>query len=98
MELLLVIFGIVVVFSLLTLIELWVLKHLGFDVIGHLLLTKDSGRDAKFLFEVFGAVAFIVAQPILLTATTVWAFTETRLHLVAAFTSLSHSVVSAVSR
>lgn len=89
MELLLVIFGIVVVFSILTLLELWALKHLGFDVVGHLRVTKQSGKDVKFFFEAFGAVAFVVAQPILLTATTVWAFAEARPQMAAVIKSLN---------
>ena len=96
MELLLVMVGIVVVFSLLTLVELWVLKHLGFDVVGHLRVTKQSGKNLKFFFEAFGAVAFVVAQPILLTATTVWAFTETRPHMAAVIKSFGAAAMAII--
>lgn len=89
MQLLLAIFGIVVSFSLLTLAELWVIKRLGFDVIGHLRLTKESGKNLKFFFEAFGAVAFVVAQPMLLTATTVWAFESTRAHVTSILRSIA---------
>lgn len=96
MELLLVLFGIVVVFSILTLLELWVLKHLGFDVVGHLRVTKQSGKNVKFFFEAFGAVAFVVVQPILLTATTVWAFTEARPHMAAVIKSLNAAALAII--
>lgn len=78
MELLLVMFGIVTFFSLLTLAELWFLKLLGFDVIAHLRLTSQTGKKGRFLFEAFGAIAFVVAQPIILTATTVYALDGVR--------------------
>src|SRR5262245_3150254 len=54
-----------IVFVLLTMFELWVLKKLGFDVMGRLEMTYREGKTLKFFFQAFGAVAFIMAQPVL---------------------------------
>ncbi|MEX0941056.1 MAG: hypothetical protein WD002_00755 [Pseudomonadales bacterium] len=81
MELLLVMTGIVAFFSILTILELWVLTKMGVDVIGHLRITRETGKNMKFFFEAFGALAFVVAQPIILTSLTIWAFAEARPYL-----------------
>lgn len=78
MELLLVIFGFVVVFSLLTVAELLVLKKWGFDIVAHLRISHQSGRKTQFFLEAFGVMAFVIGQPILFTTLVVWAYTETK--------------------
>ena len=55
--------GILILFVVLTIVELWVLKRLGFDLLAHLQLTLKEGKTTKFFFEAFGAVAFIMVQP-----------------------------------
>ena len=92
MPLLLTITGIVAFFSVLTLIELWVLKALGFDVIGHLRITRETGKKVKFYFEAFGALAFVVAQPVILTALTMWAYGEARPYFLESVRALNQAI------
>ena len=54
-------------FSLLTIGELWILKLMGFDLIAHLKTTYTAGSGTEFYLEAFGAIAFIVGQPIVFT-------------------------------
>jgi hypothetical protein len=56
--------GLLIVFVLLTLLELWFVKRMGFDIIAHLQVTKTRGRMPQFFIEAFGVVAFVLAQPI----------------------------------
>ncbi|WP_445400868.1 hypothetical protein [Zobellella sp. An-6] len=76
MEVLIVLILMVVALSLLTTYEVIALKKFDFDIIAHLKGSWDSGNKAKFAFEAFGVVAFILIQPVILTATVVWAFGE----------------------
>jgi hypothetical protein len=55
--------GILVFFVVLTIVELLVLRRMGFDLIAHLQLTLKEGKTKKFFFEAFGAVAFVMVQP-----------------------------------
>ncbi len=55
-----------VAFVLITMGELWFLQRLGFDLFGHLKFTYTQGKSVKFFFEAFGAIAFIMVQPVLL--------------------------------
>jgi hypothetical protein len=52
-------------FVLLTLFELAALKWLGFDVLAHLVYAKTAGKLRRFYFEAFGAVAFVMVQPLI---------------------------------
>lgn len=54
-------------FSLLTMIELLIVKTLGFDVITYLNMTFENGSRSEIFFITFGIIAFIVGQPIILT-------------------------------
>jgi len=74
MVLLLILFVFVILFSLLTVAELAILRKLGFDIIAHLKVSHSTGKKGKFFFEAFGAIAFIIFQPALLTYLLVWAF------------------------
>lgn len=76
MELLLVIFGFVITFSLLAVGELLILKQWGFDIAAHLRISHQSGKKTQFLLEAFGVIAFVIGQPILFTTLVVWAYTE----------------------
>lgn len=76
MEILFTIIFMVVGLSLLTTYEVIILKKMGFDIVAHLKGSWDSGKKAKFAFEAFGIIAFILMQPVILTATIVWAFGE----------------------
>ena len=76
MTTLLAIFLIVFAFSVLTTFEVIILQRNGIDVFAHMKATWDSGRKFKFFFEAFGLIAFVLIQPVLLTATVVWAFGE----------------------
>lgn len=69
---LILLFLFIVSFSLLTLIELIVLKRLGFDIVAHLKISHQSGKNVRFIFEAFGVIAFIVGQPMVLTWLLVW--------------------------
>lgn len=69
---LILLFLFIVSFSLLTLIELIVLKLLGFDIVAHLEISYQSGKNVRFIFEAFGVIAFIVGQPMVLTWLLVW--------------------------
>lgn len=69
---LILLFLIIVSFSLLTLVEIIVLKRSGFDIIAHLKISHQSGKNIRFLFEAFGVVAFIVGQPMILTWLLAW--------------------------
>ena len=73
MKALLTLFAIVLAFSLITVFELVFLRREGIDIIAHLKLTHDKGPGDKFLFEAFGVIAFVLIQPIALTALVVWA-------------------------
>jgi hypothetical protein len=57
--------GVIAFFSLLTLVELWALKALGYNVLGHLKGTLEAGKNIQFTFEALGVLAFIVGQPII---------------------------------
>jgi hypothetical protein len=74
MATLILVFLIVLAFSALTTYEVILLKRYDIDIFAHLKATWDAGRKVKFAFEAFGVIAFILVQPIVLTATTVWAF------------------------
>ena len=76
MQALIVIFVFVFLFSVLTAVELILLKRNGVDIVAHMKATYDSGKNVKFFFEAFGAIAFVLIQPVVLTATAVWAFGE----------------------
>lgn len=65
--------AIVLVFSVLSVFELVYLKKKGIDVLAHLEISRTQGRKGKFFFEAVGAIAFVLGQPILLTALVVWA-------------------------
>jgi hypothetical protein len=65
-------FFIIVIFSLLTVWEILLLRRAGFDIFGHLKLSYQTGKSGKFFFEALGVVAFIIAQPIILTWLLVW--------------------------
>ena len=73
MKVILTFFGIVLVFSLLTVYELILLRRAGFDIIAHLKVTHDQGPGYKLFFEAFGVIAFVLVQPLALTALVVWA-------------------------
>lgn len=77
-ELLIVLFLFVCIFSLIAVAEVAFLKWLGFDIIAHLRMTHQSGKATKFYFEAFGVIAFILAQPVLFTAVVVWAYGAVR--------------------
>jgi len=68
----LVLFAVIVVFSLLTVAELSFLHKQGFDIIAHLKVSHKSGRNYQFFLEAFGVIAFIIGQPILLSWLLVW--------------------------
>lgn len=55
---------IIVIFSCITMVEVWLIKILGFDLLAHLQATYKSGQGTKFVFETFGVLAFIVGQPV----------------------------------
>ena len=76
MEVLIVLISMVIGLSIITTCEVIALKKFGFDVVAHLKGSWDSGNNARFAVEAFGVVAFILIQPIILTATVVWAFGE----------------------
>lgn len=78
MELLLLLFGIVVFFSLLTIAELLILKKSGFDIVAHLRISHQTGKKTQFFLEAFGTIAFILGQPVLLTSLVVWAYGAVR--------------------
>lgn len=73
MRVMLTLFGIVLVFSLLTVYELILLRHAGFDIIARLKVRHDQGPGYRFVFETFGVITFVLLQPIVLTALVVWA-------------------------
>lgn len=54
-----------VLFVLLTLFELWALRKLGFDVLAQLEYSQEHEKKGKFLFKAFGAVAFVMVQPVI---------------------------------
>jgi hypothetical protein len=64
--------GLIVIFSILTIAELWVLKHLGFDIVAHLRVSSQKGSRGRFYFEAFGVVAFVLFQPALLVWLLAW--------------------------
>ncbi|OGI67078.1 MAG: hypothetical protein A2W18_06665 [Candidatus Muproteobacteria bacterium RBG_16_60_9] len=78
MQLLLLLFSFVVFFSLLSVAELFILKKLGFDVMAHLRLLYETGKKIQVFFEAFGAIAFILVQPVLFTSLVVWAYGAVR--------------------
>jgi len=63
---------VIVIFSAIPIAELWLLKLMGFDVIAHLQATSAEGSDVQFYFEAFGAVAFVIAQTVILTMLLIW--------------------------
>ena len=63
---------VVIIFSAIPIAELWLLKLLGFDIVAHLQFTSAEGSNFKFYLEAFGAVAFVIAQTVILTALFVW--------------------------
>jgi hypothetical protein len=63
----------IVAFSVLTMWEVSALKKIGIDILGRLSISSRSEKKLAFFFEAFGAIAFIVAQPILFTVLLVWA-------------------------
>ncbi len=60
-------------FSVLTVGELVYLRTKNVDILAHLQVTRTEGRRVKVFFEAVGAVAFVLGQPVLLTALVVWA-------------------------
>jgi len=77
---------VLIVFALLTLVELWVVKWMGFDVIAHLQVSKKEGG-TQFFFEAFGVVAFILFQPAVLVWLLLKMVKNFAANLVASFTS-----------
>jgi len=59
--------GILMLFVLITMAELWFLKRMGFDVLAHLQLRLSQGQTREFFFEAFGVVAFVLIQPFAFT-------------------------------
>ena len=72
MKAILILFAIIVAFSLLTIAELSFLHRQGFDIIAHLKVTHKSGKKYQFFFEAFGVIAFVIGQPIFLSWLLVW--------------------------
>jgi hypothetical protein len=58
--------GILLFFVVITVGELVLLRHIGVDVLGHLQVTLAEGKTTQFMFETFGATAFVFVQPLLL--------------------------------
>lgn len=58
---------VIIIFSLVPIGELWLLKQLGLDVIAHMQAASSEDSNIIFYFEAFGAVAFILAQTVILT-------------------------------
>ena len=73
--------AIVLLFSVLTVVELVYLKRKGIDILAHLEVSRSQGRNGKLFFEAVGAIAFVLGQPILLTALVVWASNNINLAL-----------------
>lgn len=72
-------FGVILVFSVLTMWEVCLLKGMGIDILGRLTISSQTKKKLVFFFEALGAIAFIVAQPILFTVLLVWAAQNTDL-------------------
>jgi hypothetical protein len=85
--------GLIVLFVLITLAELWFIKKLGFDILGHLQIHLTQGKRTQVLFEAFGVVAFIMVQPVLLT----WLFSQISGQLAARLLIITESVAAAVT-
>ncbi|MCX5864580.1 MAG: hypothetical protein NTW42_05860 [Deltaproteobacteria bacterium] len=88
MELLLLLFSFVVFFSILTIAELLILKKSGFDIVAHLRISHQTGKNTQFFFEALGVIAFILGQPILFTSLVVWAYGAVKPELTQALLSL----------
>ena len=56
----------IIVFSLVTIAELWVVQALGFDFVEHVTLRHHQDLGVQFYLEAFGIAAVILAQPITL--------------------------------
>ena len=67
---------VIVLFSLVTVVEVWVVKRMGFDIFGHLKVVSESGPGMQFYLEAFGVAAFIMGQPIILTILLIWLIKE----------------------
>jgi hypothetical protein len=53
-------------FVFLSIVELWVIRKLGFDVLAHLTLKGKHGG-IGFTLQTAGVIAFLIGQPIVLT-------------------------------
>lgn len=74
MEILTTLFVLTLIFAAFTVFELFVLKLLGMDIVAHLKISRESKNTTKFYFEAFGAIAFVIGQPVLFMVLIVWAF------------------------
>jgi len=71
---LIVLATIIAMFSLLTIGELWLLCWMGLDIVGHIKATYSSGNGIQLFIEAFGAIAFVIGQPIVLFGALITAY------------------------
>lgn len=71
---------IIIFFSLLTVLEVQVLKFIGFDPKAHLKATYESGQGFKLYFEAIGVFVFVMIQPAFFVCLLIWAFKKLVVH------------------